>query len=474
MTTNKTNIKIADITLRECECETCSKLSFKEKQEIAKLLEKLDVDIIETGYMSETPGDAVFIRMLAGSLERCILSVPVAPTKESIDEAWTALSKAKAPRLNLIMPTSTIGMEYGYQLKAEAMLPLVAEYVAYAKTVSSDVEFTAEDAVRSDPEFLAEVIKAAINAGAGTITLSDLSGELLPDELGRFTESVLTAVPELRNITFAFHIKDKLGLASAAALSGISAGVNTLKVSARSNTETLSLENLLNILKIRGETLGISCSLNTVSYQRTCARLTMLTGVADTAVRRASAEDDSNKKRDTALPENTDIIGLRNYVQAIGYEISEDDLERIFTQYKDISRSKNVVADDIEALIAENAGQAPPTYTLKDYVITSGSAITATAYIEFEKDGAVNVALSAGDGPIDAAFKAAESVFGTGYELEEFQIHAVTGGRDATGDALVKLRYDGKLYSGRGVSTDIVGASLRAYLSAINKILYEV
>jgi len=471
-------IKIADTTLRESEQAHSAKLSFKEKLETAKLLEKLQIDIIETGTVGDAPADAAFIRTLATTLGYSILSVPVAPDKTGIDRAWTAMSKAKKPRLNLTVPTSTVGMEFRHQIKAEKLLPLVGEMVSYCISICKDVEFTAEDAVRSEPDFLAQVIKAATNAGAKTITLCDSVGELLPDEMTKFITSVYENVPELqdaiknKDVTLGLHCKDNLGLASAVALSGISSGIKLIKVSSSTSLGTLSLEQFLNVLKVRADTLAISSNVSTVALQRTCARLAALTGTSDPG-RRVPAESTEAANGESGVPEITDIDGLRNHISSIGYDLSEDDLGRIYSQFQDISRSKTVVSRDIEALIAETAGQAPPTYLLKNYVINSGNAIAATAYIELIKEGAVLTSVTSGDGPIDAAFKATEQIFGTHYELEEFQIHAVTGGREATGDALVKLRHDGKLYSGRGVSTDIVGASIRAYLSAVNKIVHE-
>jgi len=471
-------IRIADTTLRESEQVHAAKLSFKEKLETAKLLEKLQIDIIETGQVGSSPADAAFIRTLATTLEHSILSVAVSLDKSNIDSTWAALSKAKKPRLNLIIPTSTVGMEYQHQMKAEKLLPLVSEMLSHCCTLCKDVEFTADDSVRSEPDFLAKVINAAIAAGAKTITLCDSVGELLPEELTEFISSVYGNAPELKSavengrVSLGLHCKDNLGLASAVAINGINAGINLVKVSSNASLGTLPLEQFLNVLKVRGDTLGISSNVSTVALQRTCARLAVLTGTSDTG-RRATAESTESNGEDSGMPDITSIDGLRSHIKAIGYDVSEDDIERIYSQFQDISRGKKVVSRDIEALIAETAGQAPPTYLLKNYVINSGNAIAATAYIEFIKDGTISTALSAGDGPIDAAFKAAEQIFGAHYELEEFQIHAVTGGREATGDALVKLRHDGKLYSGRGVSTDIVGASIRAYLSAVNKIVHE-
>jgi len=466
------NIIISDITLREAEQENAAKLSFKEKIEIAKLLEKLQVDIIETGYVGNLPADSVFVKMLASTLEYSILCAPVILSKDLIDETWAALSKAKKPRLNIIVPTSTVGMEYIYQMKAEKMLPLAEELTAHAVSLCKDVEFTAEDAIRSEPEFLAAVLKAAARAGAKTITLCDSVGEILPDELTGFITSIKNSVPELSDVALSFHFKDTIGIASAAALCAINTGVSQLKVSSGTGSDTLSLKELLTVLTTRNETLNISTGVNTTSLLRTCAGLAALTGGTESG-RKPVLDKKISAGNEAALPDDADIDKLSSYIKSIGYDISDDDTDRIFSQYIDIARSKKVVADDIEALIAETAGQAPPTYQLKNYVINSGSAIAATAYVEFIKDGKVSVALSAGDGPIDAAFKAAEQIFGTKYELEDFQIHAVTGGREATGDAIVKLRHEGKLYSGRGVSADIVGAGIRAYLSAVNKIVYE-
>ena len=471
---NMIKLTITDITLRESEDAHAASLSFKEKLETAKLLEKLQVDVIETGPVGGSPADAAFIRTLATTLEYSTVSVPVSLDKDNVSRTWDALSKARKPRLNVIVPTSTVQMEYFHKQKPEAVLPLVTEITSFCLSLCPDVEFTAVDSVRSEPGFLAAVLRAAIAAGAKTVTLCDSVGELLPEELGRFVSSVYASVPELADITLSIHCRDSLGLASASALAGVKAGARQVKVSSRPGSGTLPLEQFLNVIKIRGEALGLSSGINDTALQRTSAQLAALAGVSGAmgAARDPSGTPD-RASEESSLTSETGIDALRSHIKTIGFEVSEDDLKRIFEQFLDIARNKKVVNRDIEALIAETAGQAPPVYQLRNYVINSGSVITATAYIELSKDGAVSKALSDGDGPIDAAFKAAEQIFGAHYELEEFHIQAVTGGREATGDALIKLRHNGKLYSGRGVSTDIVGASIRAYLSAANKIVHE-
>ena len=464
-------ITIADISLRESEQDSMPKLSFKEKLETAKLLEKLQVDVIETGPPGDTPAGLAFIRTLASTLEGCTLSVPVELDKAVADRACDALMRAKKPRLNVIFPTSTVQMEYERHIKAEAALPLLSEMVAYCSGLCPDIEFTAVDSTRSDIGFLASVLKAVLAAGAKTVTLCDSTGELLPDELSLFISKVYDAVPELREATLSLHCKDYLGLGGATALAGIKAGADVVKVSSCLSSGTLSLERFANVIKMRGETLGISDGINNTALTRTCSQLAALTGMGG-APRVASREaGDSDEIPD--LPENISADALSDYITALGYDVTNDDLERIFVRYEEISGSKKVVERDVEAIIAETAGQAPQVYKMRNYVINSGNAITATAHMTLTKDGVVVDSLSSGDGPIDAAFKASEQAIGVHYELDEFQIRAVTGGREATGDALVKLRHSGKLYSGRGVSTDIIEASIRAYLSAANKIIHE-
>jgi len=463
-------IKIADISLRESEHGNAARLSFREKLETAKLLEKLRIDIIETGYVGDSPADAAFIRTLASSLEFSVVSVPVELDKKSVDRTWDALSKARKPRLTVVVPTSTVQMEYKRQMKAETVLPLVGEVIAHCVSLCPDVELVAVDSARSEPDFLASVLRVAIAAGAKTVTLCDSAGELLPEEISEFISSVYESTPELCDITLSLHCRDSLGLASAAALAGVKAGARQVKVSSGIGSGTLSLRQFLNVIKVRGEMLGISDNINATALQRTCSQLAALAGAGSAGL---AATHAGGRQEDAELPVDADIGALKAYIISLGYDVSDDDLGRIYSQFQEISRNKKVVSGDIEALIAETSGQAAPTYQLHNYVINSGSSITATAYVEVTKDGAAAKALSAGDGPIDAAFKAAEQIVGGHFELEEFQIQAVTGGREATGNALVKLRHGGKLYSGRGVSTDIVGASIRAYLSAVNKIVYE-
>ena len=280
-------IKIADISLRESEDHDLLRLGFREKLEMAKLLEKLRVDVIEAGFVGQDPADAAFIRTLASTLDYSALCVPVKLDEQSVDRTWGALSSAKKPRLNVPMPTSTVQMEYMYGMKADAALPLAEKITKYCVKQCPEVEFTAEDATRSEPQFLASVLKAVIGAGAKIITLCDSEGEMLPEELTKFVGGVYESVPELRNITLSLHCMDNLGLAAGAVMAGIKSGARQIKLSSGGQGRTLALERFLNIIKVRGESLGISCGVNDTAFRRACMKLAALAnphGVCDAKI----------------------------------------------------------------------------------------------------------------------------------------------------------------------------------------------
>jgi 2-isopropylmalate synthase len=465
-------VKIVDITLRESEQLFSSGLSFKQKIEMAKLLEKLKIDVIETGFVSEAPADAVLVRTLSTMLDGSVICVPVSLDKSGIERAAATLSKAKKARLNLIVPASTVQMEYIYRLKTDTVLSQVKETVAFCASLCPDVEFTAEDATRAELDFLSSMLQTAIGAGAKTITLCDATGEKTPDEIRSFLDTVRQKTPALSGVTLALHLRDNLGLATAGALAAVDSGVQQFKVSFGTGAGQLSLEQFLNALKVRGEALELSYRADVTALFRTCRQLESITG-ASRSGRAALAGSESDSASQDALSPDADISAVRKRIELLGYEVSDDDLSEIYRVFREVARNKKVVNRDLEALVAETAGQVSPTYQLDNFVINSGSAITATAFIRLTKGGSPQQAISIGDGPIDAAFLAIEQIVGRHFELDEFQIQAVTEGREAMGDAIVKLRYNGKLYSGRGLSTDIVGASIRAYISAVNKIVYE-
>ncbi|MBQ2818793.1 MAG: hypothetical protein IJF14_00225 [Clostridia bacterium] len=460
------NIKVSDISLRVADSALASGLSFKEKLEIAKLLEKLNVDVIETSYVTEDPADAVLLRTLASTVKNATLSVAVYPDTASVDRAWEAVKKASKPRLNVITSTSTVQMEYTYHMKSKVMAEKISECIKKAAQYGAEVEYTAEDATRSDRDFLVSVINSAIECGATIITLCDATGEMLPEEVSAFIADIKAAVPALEKVTLSFETRDEIGLSSAVCLAAAKSGAQQIKVASCGIMGFTSLEKFMHILQVRRDTLGFESNIKFTELQRTCSRLEALTGHTG----RISSDDAEAK---VELTTDSDMMTVRRRINTLGYDVADEDMAKIYTLFMELAAKKKVDDRDLEALVAESARQVAPTYQLENYVINSGSSISATAFIEVNRKGVSLKTVAIGDGPIDAAFLAIDQLLGHHFELEDFRIQAVTEGREAQGDAVVKLRANGKLYSGRGLSTDIIGASIRAYLSAVNKIVYE-
>jgi len=460
------NIKVSDISLRVADSALASGLSFKEKLEIAKLLEKLNVDVIETSYVTEDPADAVLLRTLASTVKNATLSVAVYPDTASVDRAWEAVKKASKPRLNVITSTSTVQMEYMYHMKSKVMAEKITECIKKAAQYGAEVEYTAEDATRSDRDFLVSVINSAIECGATVITLCDATGEMLSEEVSAFIADIKADVPALEKVTLSFETRDEIGLSSAVCLAAAKSGAQQIKVASCGIMGFTSLEKFMHILQVRRDTLGFESNIKFTELQRTCSRLEALTGHTG----RISSDDAEAK---VELTTDSDMMTVRRRINALGYDVADEDMAKIYTLFMELAAKKKVDDRDLEALVAESARQVAPTYQLENYVINSGSSISATAFIEVNRKGVPLKTVAIGDGPIDAAFLAIDQLLGHHFELEDFRIQAVTEGREAQGDAVVKLRANGKLYSGRGLSTDIIGASIRAYLSAVNKIVYE-
>ena len=360
------DLKIVDITLRESEQLFSSGLSFKQKIELAKLLEKLKIDVIETGFVSEEPADAILVRTLSTMLDGAAVCVPVSLDKAGIERAAAALSKAKKARLNLIVPASTVQMEYIYKLKADTVVGQVREYVSLCASLVPDVEFTAEDATRGDPDFLSSMLQAAIAAGAKTVTLSDATGEKTPDELKEFLEATLQKTPALRDVVLSLHLKDNLGLATASAVAALSCGIRQVKVSFGGAQGHLSLEQLLNVLKVRGEALGITYGTNVTALFRTCRQMEAITGTSRSG-RAATDSDEALAAGHEALRADADISAVKRRIELLGYDVSDDDLNEIYRLFKEVARNKTVESRDLEALVAETAGQVSPTFQLDNF-----------------------------------------------------------------------------------------------------------
>ena len=463
-------IYISDYTLRtRTEGET--PLSFKEKIEIARNLDKMHVDVIELAPIENEKTDVLLARTILPFLKHSTLAVPVGNDEASVEVAYSAISGAENSRLQVRIPTSPVQMEYFCHRKPAAVLELVKTLVAKAVELGAEIEFVAEDATRSEIPFLAAAIDTAVGAGAKVVTLNDDAGTMLPDEIGAFVDEVKKATPALANVKLGMQLSDALNMAAANAVVAVKNGVEEIKVSAE-GTNCLLTATITGVIAARGIELGIGCGIKTTEQKRLTNQIEWIldpkshdkSEIGVGAIHSAGV---------ISLKSGDDMTTVCKAVKMLGYDLSEEDNARVYEEFCRAAAKKNVGEAELDAIVASAALQVTPTFILKSYVINSGNIITATAHIQLEKKGTLLEGISVGDGPIDAAFRAIEQIIGHHYELDDFQIKSVTEGREAMGSALVKLRSNGKLYSGNGISTDIIGASIRAYITALNKIVYE-
>ena len=463
-------VRISDVTMKQ-EAQHVS-LTFKEKIELAKLLDKLEVSVIELEGIRNAKIDALRIKSIASAVRSSILAVPVQLDSRSVTETWNALRGAKHPRLQVSAPVSSVQMEYLYHKKPEAMLKAVCDTVAACKALCAEVEFVADDATRSDPAFLNQILAAAVGSGATVITLCDTAGTMMPEEFAAFVKGLYEAVPELSRVSLGVSCSNELSMVDACVIAAVCQGAGEIKAAAYP-VSTASLANVSRIIAARGDSFDASCSVRITQLNRIVSQITWM---CQTGRSKNSPFDNGVREEDAGiyLTAHDDLAAVTKAVERMGYDLSEEDSAKVYEAFQSIAAKKEKVsAKELDAIVASAAMQVPASFVLDTYVITAGNTISATAHLKLRKSDVPMEGVCIGDGPIDAAFLAIESITGCHYELDDFQIQAVTEGREAMGQTVVKLRDRGRLYSGKGISTDIVGASIQAYINALNKIVYE-
>jgi 2-isopropylmalate synthase len=461
------NISIADMTL----CRKATSLSFKEKIEIVRQLEKLNVDAVELPAIESKKTDVLLIRTISSFVKNSIISVAAGMSIEGVELAAEALSATAKPRIRIELPMSPVGMEYTCRKKPAKMIEFIGELCAKAKELCQDVEFCALDATRAEEQFLVEALKVAVSNGVNTITICDSAAEMMPDEFANFVSGLKLSIPELESIEFGVCCENKNNMANAAAILSVRSCTDLVKTSVSSSS--VSLEAFAEIIKNCGVSYRISSNIKYTELNRIIRQISRITGddkSADVQTVEMHIDDSA-----IFLDKSDDISAVGAVAQKLGYDLSEEDSEKVYEEFKKLAEKKDRVgAKELDAIVAAVALQVPPTYKLVSYVINTGNIISASAQIKVLKsDGTEIEGVSMGDGPIDAAFRAIEQITGSHYELDDFQIQSVTEGREAMGSAVIRLREGGRLYSGSGISTDIIGASISAYLGAVNKIVYE-
>ncbi|ACV22735.1 2-isopropylmalate synthase [Slackia heliotrinireducens] len=466
------DVRVSDVTMRQAEVSGSLALTFKEKLETAKLLDSLGVSSIEIEGVERSKADALRIKSIASIVKNSVLAVPVKMDDENIQVVWGALKNAAFPRLQVVAAVSPARMEYVYHKKADGMMKDVAATIAKCAALTDDVEFVADDATRADSVYLRSVIKEAIQAGAKTITVCDDAGTMLPEEFAQFIDDLRKDLPELADVALGISCSNDLFMADACAIAGIMSGVDEIKATTYP-MNVISLEKVCKVLAAKPEICQAQTTVRVTELKRTAAQVAR---ICEQGRSKYSAFNPNVTGSDESfvLTVNDDIDAVMECVAKLGYELSEEDATNVYEAFLRIASKKDSVSNlELDAIVASAALQVPATYVLENYVINSGNAIKATANVRMRKGDEVLEAVCIGDGPIDASFLAIEKISGKRYELDDWQMQSVTEGQEAMGQAIVKLVADGKIYSGRGISTDIVGSSIRAYVNALNKIVYE-
>ena len=464
-------IVITDTTLAEAGHSPKMTLSFKEKVEVARHLENLCVDVIEVPEMINAGTDTLLLRTISAFVKNSTVSIAVGLTEESVEATWQAVSALPHPRMRVSLPVSPVRMEYDCHKKGPKMLEMIETLVRKCVSHGCETEFCAEDATRAEKEFLEQAIQTAVQAGAGIVTVCDDDASMMPDQFAAFAAETASKLPP--EVRLGVRCSNRYSMAIAATMQAVQAGAGEIKVSAGGD-DTAALETIGQLIRNCGDRIQIEAGLKYTEITRIAGQIEWITHTNkssqspfDNGVSEAGEHAEMN------LTAGDDMAAVIRAVRKLGYDLSEEDNAKVYESFKRVAGKKPVTARELDAIVASTALQVPPAYKLVSYVIQSSNIVTASAHIQMEKNGKEMGGICLGDGPIDAAFLAIEQIIGHHYELDDFQIQAVTEGREAMGSALVKLRSGGKLYSGKGISTDIIGASIRAYISALNKITYE-
>jgi 2-isopropylmalate synthase len=493
------HIKIFDTTLRDGEQSPGCNLNLQEKLEIAKQLEKLKVNVIEAGFAVISQGDFIGVKTVADTVKDCVVASLARTLPKDIDRAYEALKNAVHPRIHTFIATSDVHMRYKLKLTKEQVLESAIAGVKHAKRYFSDVEFSAEDASRSNQEFLYRVIEAVIKAGATVINLPDTVGYTMPEEYYAFIMNIKENVPNIDKAEISVHCHNDLGLAVANTLAAVKAGAVQVECTINGIGEragNAALEEIVMAMNTRKDILGFETNIDTMQLYSASRLVSKLTGMrvqSNKAIVGANAfahesgihqhgvmENKSTYEIMTpesiGLAKNKFVLGkhsgrhaFEDRLKELGYNLSKEQLNKCFEQFKALSDKKKVIYDrDLEALVQEKQIAVSDVYQLKQFIITSGNQITSTANVKLNYQGKEIEEAAIGHGPVDAAFKAIDKIIGVNFILEDYSLNSITEGEDAQGESLVRIRKEEGIYNGRGLSTDVVEASIKAYINAIN------
>ncbi|MBI2870400.1 MAG: 2-isopropylmalate synthase [Candidatus Omnitrophica bacterium] len=495
-------IIIFDTTLRDGEQCPGASLTPKEKLEIARQLARLKVDVIEAGFPVSSQGEVEAVRLISKEVKGPVIAGLSRAIRKDLEVCLKALEGARKKRVHLFLATSRIHMEFKLKKSEQEVMDIAVKEVRQARKFVDDVEFSPEDASRSNPEFLVKLIREVIRAGATTINIPDTVGYAIPDKFGELIHYLIREIPDLaQGVVLSVHCHNDLGLATANSLAAVLNGARQVECTINGIGEragNTSLEEVVMALKTREDFYGVTTGIDTTQIHPASRLVSHLTGMVvqpNKAIVGANAfaheagihQDGVIKKaityeimdpKSVGLSGSTLVIGKHSgrhafleRLKQLGYELKEDQVERAFELFKELAdKKKDVFDEDLTALIEQEIVGEPCLWELDHFTITSGDAATPKATLGLSKDGKVLEATMTGDGPVDACFKTIEKITGVKGALLDYSTRSVTRGKDALGEVSVRVSSGKRLVSGRGLSTDVIEASIKAYLSAINRL----
>lgn len=497
-------VKIFDTTLRDGEQSPGFSMNVAEKIRVAKRLERMGVDVIEAGFPVASEGDFEAVQAIAAELRETVVAGLARANPTDIDRAWQAIQKAAKPRLHTFISSSDIHLEHQLKMSRKAVLDLAIKAVKHAKAYTEDVEFSAMDATRSDREYLAQMIGEAINAGATTVNIPDTVGYAVPYEFAELITYLVEKVPNIGEAVLSVHCHNDLGLAVANSLAAVRNGARQVECTINGIGEragNTALEEIVMALKVRRDLINLDTRIETEQIYPTSRLVSSITGirvqpnkaiVGDNAFAHESGihQDGLLKNKTTyeimtpetvGLSKSTLVLGkhsgrhaFRDRVRSLGYDLTDDQMEKALQAFKHLCDLKKQVYDeDIEAIVSDEIIQIPDKYRLTFLSVTSGSELIPTATVQMEVDGKVEKTADLGNGPVDAVFKTIKKITGDTSNLVRYEVDAITGGTDAQGSVKCTLEKDGLTVIGRGSDTDIIVASGKAYINALNKLHYK-
>lgn len=494
-------VVIFDTTLRDGEQSPGIALNVMEKIEIAEQLQRLGVDVIEAGFPISSPGDFEAVEAIAQVIEESTVCGLARTGFEDIDRAWQAVRHAPHPRIHVFIATSPIHMERKLQMTPEQVKDAAVAGVARAKGYCEDVEFSPEDGTRSDPEFMVEVLQAVVDAGATTLNIPDTVGYTTPGEFHDLIAFVVDRVRGPDNLRISTHCHNDLGLAVANSLAAVAAGARQVECTINGIGEragNAAMEEIVMAVKTRNDTYGVDTGIDTSQLARTSRLVARLTGypvqynkavvgrnafaheagihqhgvLTDKRTYEIMDAESVGQATEIVLGKHSGRHAFSDALEKMGLKVQGDVLNQAFIRFKELAdRKVQITEADLEAIVAEELGVQGDAWQLVDLVVMGGLEKTPTASVQIKRNGDRRLMTSDGDGMIDAACEAIRKALDIEARLVDFNVSSVTGGVDALGDVTVQIESGGMRASGRGVSTDVVEASARAYLSAVNKIV---